>query len=71
MPTNYNPSAKHAKFSQRHPSDTWGVDILTGYQNTAVKIHPKGVTPQCLNRGASSGLACGEHSRTTDKSIRE
>ena len=44
---------------------------LTGYQNPAMRIWPKGVTPECLNRGSSSGLACGEPSRTTDRSIRE
>ena len=30
---------------------------LSGYQNIAMRIYPKGVTPECFNRGSSSGLA--------------
>jgi hypothetical protein len=30
---------------------------LTGYQNIAMRIYPNGVTPECFNRGFSSGLA--------------
>src|SRR6266481_4639208 len=30
---------------------------LTGCQNIAMRIDPKGVTPECFNRGSSSGLA--------------
>jgi hypothetical protein len=26
---------------------------LTGYQNTAVRIYPKGVNPECLTRGST------------------
>jgi hypothetical protein len=29
----------------------------TGYQNRAIRICPKGVTPECFDRGSSSGLA--------------
>jgi four helix bundle protein len=39
---------------------------LTGYQNIAMRIYPKGVTPECFNRGSSSGLAW-----IPDRSIRE
>jgi hypothetical protein len=39
---------------------------LTGYLNTAMRIYPTGVTPECFNRGASSGLAW-----IPDRSIRE
>ncbi len=28
-----------------------------GYQNMGMRIDPKGVTPECVNRGSSSGLA--------------
>jgi len=28
-----------------------------GYQNIAMRIYARGVTPKCLNRGSSSGLA--------------
>jgi hypothetical protein len=30
---------------------------LTGYQNPAMRMFPKGVTPECFYRGSSSGLA--------------
>ena len=30
---------------------------LTGYQNLAMRIYPKGVTPECFNRGASPRFA--------------
>jgi hypothetical protein len=33
---------------------------LTEYQNRAMRIYVKGVTPKCFNWGSSSGLACGE-----------
>jgi hypothetical protein len=39
---------------------------LTEYQNIAMRIYPKGVTPECFNRGSSSGLAW-----IPDRSIRE
>jgi hypothetical protein len=39
---------------------------LTGYQNTAMRIYPKGVTPECFNRASSSGLTW-----IPDRSIRE
>jgi hypothetical protein len=39
---------------------------LTGYQNIAMRIYLKGVTPECFNRGSSSGLAW-----IPDRSIRE
>jgi hypothetical protein len=26
---------------------------LTGYQNIAMRIYPKGVTPECFNRGST------------------
>jgi hypothetical protein len=39
---------------------------LTGYQNIVMKIYTKGVTPECFNRGASSGLVW-----IPDKSVRE
>ena len=39
---------------------------LTGYQNMAMRIYPKGVTPEWFNRGSSSGLAW-----IPDRSIRE
>ena len=39
---------------------------LTGYQNTEMRIYPKGVTPECFNRGSSSGVAW-----IPDRSIRE
>jgi hypothetical protein len=39
---------------------------LTGYQNIAMRIYSKGVTPECFNRGSSSGLAW-----IPDRSIRE
>ena len=39
---------------------------LTGYQNRAMRIYPKGFTPECFNRGSSSGLAW-----IPDRSIRE
>ena len=39
---------------------------LTGYQNTAMRIYPKGVTPECFNQGSSSGFAW-----IPDRSIRE
>jgi len=41
-------------------------DKLTGCQNIAMRIYPKGVTPECFNRGSSSGLAW-----IPDRSIRE
>jgi len=30
---------------------------LPGYQDIAMRIFPTGVTPECFNRGSSSGLA--------------
>ena len=30
---------------------------LPAYQNRAMRIYPKDVTPECFNRGSSSGLA--------------
>ena len=39
---------------------------LTRYQNIAMRIYPKGVTPECFNRGSSSGFAW-----IPDKSVRE
>jgi hypothetical protein len=39
---------------------------LTGYQDIAPSMYPKGVTPECFNRGSSSGLAW-----IPDRSIRE
>ena len=36
------------------------------YQNTPIRIYAKGVTPECLNRGSSSGLAW-----IPDRSMRE
>jgi hypothetical protein len=36
------------------------------YQNMGMRIDPKGVTPECFNRGSSSGLAW-----IPDRSIRE
>jgi hypothetical protein len=32
-----------------------------------IRIYSKGVTPECFNRGSSSGLACGERRRTADR----
>jgi hypothetical protein len=29
----------------------------TGYQNMAMRIYPKGVTPECFNRGSSPSFA--------------
>jgi hypothetical protein len=39
---------------------------LTGYQNIERRIYRHGVTPECFNRGSSSGLAW-----IPERSIRE
>gem|GEM_PF-3855755 len=47
---------------------------LTGYQNIAMRIYPKGFTPECFNRGPARSHAGGSSSGLAwipDRSIRE
>jgi hypothetical protein len=35
----------------------YSVASCRGYQNIAMKIYPKGVTPECFNRGSKQSFA--------------